>query len=165
MKTLYYICLMGLFISCQNSSESTSNQTQQTEASKQVPTGPEFKSIPQELALKIFNEVDLIDYIFHIYPFSMSQDQKPSIQANVSYISPEAQSYIPANQKPIARQFYAIEGNIFLEADVYFSETDQFYVFIQENKPVYANKMSPAGIQFFNAMISRAMGAVNQGGQ
>ena len=89
----------------------------------------------------------------------MSQDQEQSIKANVSYISAEAQPSIPAGLQPVARQFYAQEGNIFLEADVYFYEEHKFYVFLENGKPAYANKMSPGGANFFGTMISNALNA------
>ena len=146
-----------MMVACQSSTGNSTTQ-EQDKTVEQVQT-PQFTSIPQELALKIYNEADLLDFIFHNLPFSMSQDQKNSIQANVSYISPEAQPYIPEGCKPIARQFYGSEGDIFLEADVYYSEGCQFYVFIQDGKTVHANKMTPAGAQFFNSMIAQAMNA------
>jgi len=116
-----------------------------------------FYSIPQDIIMEIWNEADILDYIFHDLPFSMSQDQQASIRTNVTYIGQIAQPDIPAGCKPMARQVYGKKGEIFLEADIYFDANCQFYVFIVNGKPKYANKMSEEGVNFFKAMISQAL--------
>jgi len=114
-----------------------------------------LQSIPRETILNLWNKCTYIDYIFHDLPFSMSQDESESIQANLNYISAEPQAYIPNNCKPIARQMFHVGGDIVLEADVYLSNVCQFYVFVENEKPVYANKMSPSALQFFSTMFNK----------
>lgn len=145
-----------------NASNEVSNNTK-ADASTQTQAAPAgmkntvpLKSIPKETVLKLWNECTYIDYIFHDLPFSMSQDEKESIQANLNYISTDVQPYIPNDCKSIARQMFHIGGDIVLEADVYLSNTCQFYVFVENEKPVYANKMSPSALQFFSTMFSKA---------
>jgi len=120
-----------------------------------------LESIPQATVMKMWDECTYIDYIFHNLPFSMSQDQQESIRTNLSYISTEPQAFIPAQCKPMGRQFFHVNGEIVMEADVYLSVPCKFYVFVENEKPVFANKMTPAGEQFFSNMFSQARPASN----
>ena len=160
IKYFFCIILFASFFSCGSSGENTKKQ-EANPAKEQVSQG--FRSIPQEIIMDIWNNADLLDYIFLDFPFSMSQDQQASIRTNVSYIGREAQSVIPEGCKPMARQFFGKQGNIFLEADIYFNDNCRFYVFFIDGKATYANKMSQEGVQFFNTMISQALKA-SQGG-
>lgn len=119
-------------------------------------------SVPKEKIQELWEKGTLVDYIFHNLPFSMSQDEPESIRTNLNYISPEPQEFIPSDCKPIGRQFFQIAGDIVLEADLYFSETCKFYVFVENEKPVFANKMNQAGQDFLQGMISQASGAQKQ---
>lgn len=114
-----------------------------------------LESIPREDIMKLWEECTYIDYIFHSLPFSMSQDAKESIQANLNYIATEPQAFIPSNCKPIARQMFHVGGDIVLECDVYLSDVCQFYVFVENEKPKYANKMTQDGLKFFSTMFSK----------
>ncbi len=159
---IIFFSFSGLILSCKNESGGKqANNDQQEIKTLATSTNSEdkFYTIPQSIIMEVWNEADLLDYIFHDLPFSMSQDQQASIRTNVTYIAQEAQASIPAGCKPIGKQFFAKQGNIFLEADIYFDDNCRFYVFFQNEKAVYANKMSPAGVNFFNAMISQALNA------
>lgn len=114
-----------------------------------------FESIPKATIMNLWEKCTYIDYIFHDLPFSMSQDSKESIQANLNYIATEAQAFIPADCKPMARQMFHIDGEIVLECDVYLSDKCQFYVFVENEKPKYANRMTPDGLNFFGTMFSK----------
>jgi len=127
--------------------------------SQDVASTPTFEKLPESILRKMWDEAEMLDYIFHDLPFSMSQNEKPSIQANMTYIDKYAQPNIPIGCKPAARQFYQINGKIELEADIYFSKGCYFYVFLIDGKPKYANKMAQDGINFFNTMISKALNA------
>lgn len=116
-----------------------------------------YPVLPSELGQKLFVETDYLDFIFHNFPFSMSQSEKPSIQANISYIGSEPVYDIPATCKPIARQFYQIQGEIVIEADVYYGEGCYFYVFYQDGQAKYANMMSQNGIGFFGNILDQAI--------
>lgn len=131
-------------------------------AGQQESQTPVYPVLPAELHQQLFDQVDYLDFIFHNYPFSMSQSEKPSIQTNISYIGREPVYEIPQTCKPIARQFYQIRGEIILESDVYYSEGCYFYVFIKDNQPLYACKMTENGIGFFGDILQKAMKAANQ---
>jgi len=153
------------FYSCKSDQGSNTTSQEKVAVTSQANSGPQFESIPQDIMMRVWNEVDLLDYIFHNLPFSMSQDEQASIRSNVGYIAQETQTNIPEGCRPIARQFYQTAGDIFLEADIYFDENCQFYVFFIDGKASYANKMSPSGVSFFKTMISKALNASQSGGQ
>ena len=54
---------------------------------------------------------------------------------------------------------FHIGGDIVSEANVYYSDGCKFYVFVDGEKPLYANMMSPEGDKFFSSMLSQAMQA------
>lgn len=160
---LLYIIPVILFSACGQKTENA--DTSEPTVVEQSPPEAQFVSIPQEMVMKIWNEVDMLDYIFHLLPFSMSQDDQNSIRTNVTYIGKDPQPYIPEGCKPLARQFYQTEGDIFLEADIYFDEHCKFYVFFVDGEAKYANKMSPEGISFFQTMIRKAINTSQDIGQ
>ncbi len=123
---------------------------------------PGYPSITRDLMVNLYKDVTLIDYIFHNMPFSLSQSEKAAIQTNLSYISTTPMPQIPAACKPIGRQFYQIEGEIVLEADIYFQEGCRFYVFIVNGNPTYANLMTEQGVQFFSSVIAQAYNVTRQ---
>jgi len=101
-------------------------------------------------------ECDFIDYIFSYLPFSLSQDEDVSIKQNISFISEKPLKIIPKDCKPMARKFFQVKGLTKWEADVYFSDNCAFYVFIKDNKPIFANYMNEAGKVFYTDLINRS---------
>jgi len=93
----------------------------------------------------------------------MNQSEQASIRTNLTYIGQQVQPNIPAGCKPMARQDYQINGEFVAEADIYFDDQCQFYVFNIDGKK-YANVMSQEGKTFFTTMISKAMNARQQMG-
>ncbi len=114
--------------------------------------------------MKVWNEGEMIDYLFHDLPFSMSQDEQISIQTNLTYLDQGLVYSIPKGCKPMARQFYQVGGEIILEGDIYHGNGCHFYVFHQNGKPVYANQMNDKGKTFFNNIVKQAMQARQNGG-
>lgn len=139
-----------------------SDNSQSNAPAQSAPAQAVYPVLPAELHQKLYNQVDYLDFIFHDFPFSMSQKEKPSIQLNVSYIDKAPVMSIPQNCKAIARQFYQIEGEIILEADVYYGDNCNFYVFHENGKASYANMMSQNGVGFFQNIIQQAMNAAKQ---
>lgn len=110
--------------------------------------------VTNDMINKMLMEVDYIDYIFHNLPISVSQDEKESINSNIVFIKNEAVKSIPANCKAIGRKFFNIKGETYLSADIYFGEGCAAYIFLDGEKPVYANKMTEQGIIFYNNIIA-----------
>lgn len=112
-----------------------------------------LQALPKEMIDKMYAEVDYIDYLWHDLPFSLSQEEKESINTNISFISDQAVEVIPTACKSIGRKVYNIKGNIYLTADVYFTPSCQFYVFLEGEKPIYASKMTAQGVTFYTQVI------------
>ena len=112
--------------------------------------------------LFIWNHLVFIDYIFYDLPFSISQDNQPSIHANLKLISSGALDNLPLNCKPIGREFFQINGEIVHEADLYFSDGCYGYVFLKDGKPIYANKLTEAGMTFYTRIVNQSNQIKNQ---
>ena len=102
----------------------------------------------------LFENCDFIDYILYQYDFSVSQGEKAAIQASMNHVSRSTPTIDP-NCKPIGRVFYQVDGKNAMEADIYFSETCQYYIFLVEGKPVYANNLSNSGVAFFQNIFQQ----------
>lgn len=114
---------------------------------------PGLQALPAEMINKMLAEVDYIDYIWHDLPFSLSQEEKEGINTNISFISSEAVPVLSPECKPIGRKFYNIKGETIATADVYFSPGCYYYVFLDGEKPIYANKITAQGINFYTQII------------
>ena len=156
MKNILLLGVLTCFlVSCKTDQKKDINQS---DAKKEVISQKfqDLNSLPGDLMLRLFNEATYIDYIFHNLPFSISQDDKPSITSNLKLISPERLGPIPTTCKPMGREFFHIGGEIVAEADVYFQNGCYGYVFLENEKPIYANKVSEAGAKFYSNIITKA---------
>lgn len=139
-----------MVLSCQQKSNDQKNKA--TNA-----VGAEIPGVPQELIAELWENCDYVDYIFHDLPFSISQSEQPAVRANLNYISPDPLGSLNPDCKPIGREFFHIKGEIAYEADVYYSDNCFYYVFMKNEKPMYANKMSDTGINFYAQIIRQVM--------
>jgi hypothetical protein len=133
------------------------NNKQKPENTAKGPTVEQsaIPGVPADVIQKLLDECTYIDYIFHTLPFSLSQNEDPSIDQNILFTDFNRPiGKIPAGCKPIARKFFKIGGEFAYDVDVYFTNGCQFYVFVKDNKPLYANYMTQEGINFYNKMIS-----------
>lgn len=154
MKTIYitflWLLLLLPIMGCKQAATS--------EKTNAEPQKPALQALPQEMVEKMLKEVDYIDYIWHDLPFSLSQEEKEGINANILFIAPEAVPEIPSGCKAIGRKTYNIKGDTYLTADVYFSPSCNFYVFLDGEKPLYANKMTAQGVNFYTQIIQSQTG-------
>ena len=149
MKQLLSLFLIfGFVISCKSKEEKKLVIAKPTIKEINLP------SVSNDMINKMLREVDYIDYIFHDLPISVSQDEKESINSNIVFIKNEAVKSIPINCKAIGRKFYNIKGETYLAADIYFGEGCAVYIFLDGEKPVYANTMTEQGIAFYNNVIA-----------
>jgi hypothetical protein len=160
------ILLVIVMASCKNNkADMVSPPSNPSNATATVTeSGPEIPGIPKDVMVKLLNECTYLDYIFHKLPFSLSQNEDPSIDQNISFIDIEKPlGRIPSHCKPDARKFFQIKGEVVYEADVYILNGCKFYVFVDKNsKPIYANYMTQAGINFYDNIIQQAAGMTPQ---
>ncbi|MDF1698001.1 MAG: hypothetical protein P1U56_19295 [Saprospiraceae bacterium] len=116
----------------------------------------DLSALPENSMKRMITQATYIDYIFYDLPFSISQDDQPSIHSNLKLIALEQLGSIQEGCKPIGREFFHINGEIAYEAEIYFQEGCYGYVFFENNKPAYANKISPSGMKFYSNIIQQA---------
>lgn len=127
-------------------------------------TGPEVPGVPEEVMIKLLNECTFVDYIFHDLPFSLSQNEDPSIDQNILYMDIKRPvGKLPTNCKATARKFFQIKGEIVYDVDVYLGQGCNYYVFVdKKNKPIYANYLTPDGVKFYYNIINQAVGSMQK---
>lgn len=105
----------------------------------------------------LFNNATYVDYIFHKLPFSVSQDSRSAVQANIAMISVNSPLNWQAGCESLGREFFHVDGEIVMEAELYFTEDGacRAYIFYENGKPAYANAVSDAGINFYNNLLKQ----------
>ena len=168
MRYIYLVTfLSAILFSCKNEStnqESISNVSKEiqeaTNSNKSVAgaTNISYPSLTNEIVENIAQNCDYIDYIFYDLPISISQDNKQAIISNINFISKIVPSSIPNACKSMGRKFFHIDGEIILEADVYLNTLEDcyFYVFYENGKKTYANKISSDGVKFYLNVFGQA---------
>jgi len=161
MRTiLCYLFCASLFLTACNNEQPSKDQTpaQNNTAAQSTPqtaTQSPYPGIPEALRKQLLETTTSVDMIFYELPISISQNERNSIINLLNHITPEP-AQIPQGCKAIGRVSYQADGELFAEADMYLSEQCRFFVFIENNKPKYANMMSQAGFNFLNQVISQA---------
>jgi hypothetical protein len=151
-------CLILLTSACQ--SGTNQEQNTQQEAPSATPQAPEatpaatLPSIPDATIKMLFDSCDYVDFVFHYTNFSISQNEQASIRGALAHISPQPAPMLP-DCKPMGRIFYQVQGVNRVEADFYFSQNCLYYVFLENNKPKYANMMSEAGFNFYKNIFAQ----------
>ncbi|MCZ2100825.1 MAG: hypothetical protein LC107_04720 [Chitinophagales bacterium] len=155
---LFFILGLLLNVGCKSDNKPASPTTQVQDNVDM--SSPEIPGVPEEVMLRLINECTFIDYIFSQLPFSLSQDEPPSIKQNILFIDyTKPVGRIPKHCKPDGRKFFQIQGEIVYDVDVYILNGCNFYVFVdKENKPMYANYITPEGMNFYNNTIKQAEG-------
>lgn len=152
---LSLVLLFSLF-SCGNAATSSTNEK------KPIKASAEFSGLPLDIKQNLMTNCDYIDYTFYDFNFSMSQSTPVAIKANLALLSDEVQVSIPAECKPIGRKMYHINGEIVMEAELYFGEGCLFYIYKDGHTPLYGNKLSQKGVNFYGNIIQQASKARQQ---
>lgn len=160
MKYLLLLILPFCLLSaCKESTSSEANNSSKTE--DEVVPNPNFvlhelPAMPLDFYNELKEKCDAVDYIFHNLPFSINQTDRPSVLSNLAFISEQQGYAIPDGCNILGREFFQVNGEILLEADFYFCPPYHFtYVFLQNKKPIYANRMSESGVKFYANLINQ----------
>ncbi len=113
------------------------------------------EGITAEIVSIIVDSCSHVDMFFNDYPVSMSQNEKNSIISDLTYISTDAIVEIPVQCKPVGRKVYNGNGEVLIEADLYFSEGCYFMVFIKDEQALFGNKMNQQGIIFYERLLTQ----------
>jgi len=143
-------CLL-LFGKCQSDRSDTSTTKENPAVAAAAPAYP---SIPDSTMQYLWQHCDFVDYIFYELDFSVSQDDPDQVRRSLQHVSRAIPK--PGDDcRPIGRLFYQVDGENALEADIYFSSDCQYYLFYRDGQPAYANAMTPAGIQFYEYLLTQ----------
>ena len=153
---IFLLCLsFAVCISCKSESTKT-DEIEQVAA----PPAPTYPPLGNEVVTDLYAKADKVDIIFFYLPVSVNQEDPASVKSTVLYISPTSPK-ITAECKSIARISWISDGAIIREADVYMADGCEYLLFMEDSKPVAANAMSQAGIQFFKNIISQVEQTIN----
>lgn len=170
MKNIINLIALVVLIcsSCKNPENRQSTNIVDFPAGTQLTVPPQYSvtGIDQPTLQNIISNVDQIDYIFNNIPLSMNQDGSQAVLRDISLISSAPVKGIPSYCFPLARKIYFDEGEILIEADLYFSQDCIFQIFIKDEKLLYGNFLTAEGIAFYNNLMneienSKPTGAAN----
>lgn len=137
-------------------SDGAGDQTDKAQAEQ-----PEFPypPLPADVRQRLWESSDYVDIIFYNSPISVSQNDAPAIRSTLGMTTGQPALPNPAC-KPQGRISYMIQGDIAVEADFFTTEQCQYFLFLENGKPAYAETLSPAGINFFNQIQEQFRNAV-----
>lgn len=118
--------------------------------------------LPDEIRQQLLESCNYVDYIWHDMPFSLSLNERAAIISNINAIGTESPDSYPPSCRSIGRKNFQINGEIIIDADVYFGKECNYYIFLKDEKPMYSNKFSQEGINFYSNVIGNAMKQMQQ---
>ena len=152
MKQISYViyiwCTLIIVMGCANSESKSDDST-------------DLVSFPEAVYIRLLAECDYVDIIFFDSPVSMSQNDNAGIQNTLTFITRQVAKHNP-DCKPMGRISYMIEGEIIAEGDFYCTDDCTYILFMEDNKPKYANVLSTNGVQFFQNILSQIQKQVDQ---
>lgn len=149
-RTLLFSVILFSLAACNKQPSNNNNTTPTAPAAPQLTT-LSYPPLPQEIATKIGANGDHIDVIFYNMPISISRDGNTDVQQMLSHVSDQAPTQVAPCQ-PIGRIFFQGQGETIAEADLYLGENCNYYVFMENGKPTYANLLMPDGINLYEKL-------------
>ncbi len=159
MKPFFFLTLLMLALSCKNDSNTTTIQAP-TKATSNVDVPP---PVPTEKLIELYESCDYIDFIFANLPFSISQEEKASIQQTIRHIDQNPPTAIDPNCPYFAQQIFQVDGEIFMDAKIFFQDGCTYYLFYEDGKAIYSASFTNEGIKFYNNIIAQAKQTSNNG--
>ena len=160
MKYFTLLLLSLLFLQCNNNPKKDDKTAEKTTQTKPVSTTAAptqavatYPSITEEKMKYIYENCDYIDFIFYETDFSMSQNQRPAIIQTIGGVS-TTPAPIDASCKPVGRLFFQVQGTNALEADLFFTGTCMYYIFLENGTYAYANLMTPQAATFYQKIFA-----------
>ena len=162
MTKLIYVLLAATLLTLCACKEQKSTATDAVSAAPAAPATQnslKLPALPLSKMKYIFDNAEYVDYIFHKLPFSLSQDSKNSVQANIAMIDSRITPQYHDGCASMGREFFHVDGEIVMEAEVYCSQGCYAYVFYEDKKPAYIAGMTETGKTFYQNMINQALQA------
>lgn len=159
LRLFTFLCISLFAFSCDNTEKPKTKAQPTTQASpietKVKSNGQAlYPSIPFGTIKALYDKCDYVDYSFDNLPFTISRQEPNDLRHSLGQIAQEV-ALVDANCPTFGRMVYYKDGNIALEGLIYFSQGCNYFVFLENNQPKYANFMTPSGVQFFNGLLSQ----------
>ncbi len=162
MNRFFLFIIVSLFaFSCNNTEKA---KQVSTPAQTQTPTPPKqptpvqgkqlYPSIPRATIQSLWQECDYVDYSFINLPLSMNRQEMNDIRHTLTHIS-EQPALINDQCPLLGSMLFYQKGELALEGNIYYSPGCTYFVFMENNKPKYANFMSSDGIAFFKDIMGK----------
>jgi len=149
-----FLVLISLSVwSCQ--SPDSTQTTPPAESTAPVMKAVSYPSITEIEMKELVERTSLIDYVFYDLPISMNLDNPGAINSALRQISNQPAQIYP-ECKPMGRVIFQDNGDIFKEADFYFTKPCFGFVFIEDNKKTKSNMMTEEGAKFFRGLLENA---------
>jgi hypothetical protein len=129
-----------------------SNTKQEGKEDSTPAATPGYPALNNEQHSQLYSTADQVDIIVYHLPISVNQDDVSSVRNTILYISPESPD-MTQKCNPLGRLSWMAKGVIIREADIFIGPGCQYLLFIENGKPVAANVMAPAGVEFFQNII------------
>ena len=113
-----------------------------------------YPSIPFKTIKALYEKCDYVDYSFNNLPFTISRQEPNDLRHSLGQIAQEV-ALVDSNCSPFGRMIYYKDGEVALEGLIYYSKGCNYFVFLENNQPKYANFMTPSGVQFFNGLLAQ----------
>jgi hypothetical protein len=159
MKNLLPLLFLFAFLTASGCKKNQSGENAVTTPEATTPppeaTALEWPPLGNREVATLYSQADKVDIIFYNHPISVNQEDPASVKSTTLYVSP-ASPKITAQCKALGRLTWMTQGVIQREADIYCEPGCEYFVFIENNKPVYANAMGAAGVSFFRNIITQA---------
>lgn len=159
-RFLFFLVVGLLFFSCKNANKtnqsSTTATTQTPPPKQQIPVQGKqlYPSVPVEKIQSLWEKCDYVDYSYINLPLSMNRQEMNDIRHSLGQISDQP-ALINDRCPLLGSMLFYQNGEIALEANIYYSQGCNYFVFMEDNKPKYANFMTPSGISFFKDIMDK----------
>lgn len=141
---------ISLLCHCNPNPASTASQTPATtQPAADNTQGKSYPSIPIERLQYLWDNASYMDVVFYELPISMNQSSLASIRTTLAHIA-EVTPTISPNCKSIGRIFFQVGPKNVETAEIYFQPGCTCYLWLENDKPVYANNMTEEGVAFYN---------------
>ena len=152
MKQLLIFTLLVFIFSCKSETKTAVvNAPSAESAATNIPP-----PIPTEKMIELYENCDFIDFIFRDLPFSISQEDKASIQQTIRHINNVPPKSIDPNCPYFAQQIFQENGEIVLDAKIFFQEGCTYYLFYEEGVVKYSGSFTAEGVTFYNSILAQA---------
>ena len=149
-RTLLICLLCSLCFAC-GSDKGNNNET--------PATNDPLPSIDVTRLEYLFANATYMDATFYNLPISINQSELPQIQQTIATVSTESMIMAP-NCQAVGHIWFQVNGKNVEEADIYFEPDCVGYVWYENGKPAYSNRMTQEGVNFYGNIFQQ----VNAGG-